>query len=421
MEIKTSSEKPNQIVAVFANTILFLIPAMALLVDWTTFRLALLLSLLGAIGRLTGRVSTTGPTPSVLYALPALALVVAGLTLYHDDPWGSMHLPIAILLLLPIYWAAKIEGVEVRWAFFGAIIGAVIGLYVALSNGGLSGNRYNGIFNPIPTGGIALLLACASAMGLFLRPWALPKAVWGLMCVLGVFAGIATSILSGSKSGWIALPVVPVVLMVTQWRSISNRWRFKALTIFVVGIVVTAFALNASPFGPRVADAIHGMQHYLTTGKPNEGSVGPRLELWRYAVENIGANVWIGFGKNGFIAAMTEATKAGLYAPVIATLKTLHNEFLHVYIVNGLLSLAALIFTYVSVFRLGLGRERRSEKSVALMAICLGTLYLCLGVGEVAVQLRDLRNPFLFWVILLAAQPAARAVDRSHINPSAQN
>ena len=391
--------------AIVINALIFAVPSLALVFDWSTFRLAVLLSLFGVLAKIAGISEPSRERPTVIIALLWLAIVMSTLSAYHRDSWGVFHLPVAILLLLPIFWAVRTRGVNVKWAFWGACSGALLGAIAALHYGALSGTRNVSFFNPIPAGGIALLLACGSGLALPLKPAQISMAVWTLICAAGSVAGIFTSLMSGSKSGWLAIPAVPCVLLFLNWQTLSNRDKLRSSTLFLIITVGTLIAVYVSPAWQRLYSAVHGAVAYAAGSGVTEGSIGPRLELWRYALEHIGRHPLIGVGKDALVSDFQTQAANGFYAQWLTQLHTMHNEFLHIYMTHGLFGLSAMVLVYFFLFRLGHGHEERAQGSVSMMAICVAVIFLSLGIGEVALQLRDLRNPFLFWVILLAAQP----------------
>ena len=138
--------------AIVINLLIFTVPLLALVFDWSTFRLAMLISLLGVLAKVAGITETSRERPKVITTLAWLAIVMSTLSAYHRDSWGVFHLPIAILLLLPIFWAARTRGVQIKWAFWGACGGALLGAIGA-------GNRsLLGAANPLSPDNMKLAL-----------------------------------------------------------------------------------------------------------------------------------------------------------------------------------------------------------------------------------------------------------------------
>jgi O-antigen ligase len=397
------SQKLLRLFSFCVNALAFLIPACSLATSWTTFRLTLLLSLLGLTAKLL-RLTDNGKTPRLLYALATLAIVVSALSAYHSDRWGVVHLPIAIIVLMPTYWAFRVNGVKFGWAYAGAIVGAGIGAYLAIRTGGLEGNRDAGVFNPIPNGGMAIALALASACAIRHKPKHIKKQVWIAFCLTGVTCGIATSLLSGSKSGWISFALLPIgfAFYFPSVRAWMVTKAGVASTLSAMALCIAALML--SPGGQRINHGYDGIQRYIATGEVTEGSIGPRLEMWAYGLDMAPKAPILGIGKRAMEQDMQRRAREGEYAAMLAGLYTLHNEFLHVLVTNGIIGLLALLWVYAEVFLLFRPLEGRLISSGAFMAAGLGLIYLSLGVGEVAIQLKDLRNFFLFWAYILAAQ-----------------
>ena len=397
------SQKLPSLFSLCVNTLAFLIPACSLATSWTTFRLTLLLSLLGLTAKLLG-LADNGKVPRLLYALGTLALIVSALSAYHSDRWGVVHLPIAIIVLMPAYWAFRVPGVKFGWAYMGAVVGAGIGAYMAINTGGLDGNREAGVFNPIPNGGMALALALASACAIKHKPQLVKKQVWIAACLTGTACGIAVSLLSGSKSGWISFALLPIGFAlyfpnVRAWTTTKSG----VITIFSAAAIGIA-ALTLGPNGERINHGYDGIQSYLATGVVTEGSIGPRLEMWRYGLHMVPKAPILGIGKRVMEQDMQSRAREGEYATILAHLYTLHNEFLHILVINGIVGLLAVVWVYIEVFRLFPRDKIQTISSGCYMAVGLGLIYLALGIGEVAIQLKDLRDFFLFWVFFLAAQ-----------------
>lgn len=406
------SQTPMPAMAV--NAILFLAPALALATPKSTVYGSLLLSILGLIERWRTRAQARPPLPDPLKALILFALITLTLGIYHRDLWGTFHLPIAILLCIPGYWAFNTRGVQVHWVLLGSALGAVLGAVLAIQQGGLQGVRAGGVFNPIPFGGIALVLASACMVALLVTPAWITRPAWLAFHACGMAGGLMASVLSGSKAGWLAIPGLLVVFWI-MWRR-QPALPKRRYTWVVGAAMLGVFVLVAqTSMVPRALLTMQTMKDYASTGEASDdGSLAPRLVLWRYGVSRIPQAPLLGIGKRAMLEDMSEAAAAGEFESTLGRWHTLHNEFLHITAVNGVIGLASLVLVYAALWRLG-WRGRRSADPMAWLAMLLVIVYLALGVGEVAVQLKDLRNFFLFWVVVITGLAATK--DARPANP----
>lgn len=385
------------------NFLLFAIPLFSLTSSKTTSLGIVVISIIGIFYRAK---NATHPllSSTLIRSLVCLAVVTFLMSVYHQEKWGVFHLPLAILISLPAYWALQSRGVSLQWALWGSIVGAFVGVFIAINQGGLDGVRVGGVFNPIPFGGMAMFLAFASGCAFLHKPSRFNDPFWFAICLSGFLSGIAVSLLSSSKAGWLALIFFPLIFL---FKNTHHSKSLKSIRIFIyvlLALVVGFITLASSPVGNRVTEGFSGFKQYIVTGKVVEGSIGPRLELWKYGLNVVSNYPVMGVGKNNLVTDMHERVKQGEYDISLASLYTLHNEFLHIFAVNGFIGFAAMVWVYISLARIKRIDATPLPRSVSNLAISLCSVYLALGVGEVAIQLSDLRNFFLFWAVLLAAQ-----------------
>jgi hypothetical protein len=99
------------------------------------------------------------------------------------------------------------------------------------------------------------------------------------------------------------------------------------LSLLLALAVLTYLATN-SFLAARIEDAARGAMIWLNTGKVAEGSVGPRLELIRFAFDAAMVNPLTGVGRDGMVSMLQASATNGAYDPFIAQLHTVHNDLL---------------------------------------------------------------------------------------------
>lgn len=340
---------------------------------------------------------------SVLLSLFCMALVLIVLNIYHQERWGTYHLPNAILLLLPAFIAlAHIKSSpKVLWA--GGALGALIACSIATFEIVWLNAERAGYWthNPIPFGSISMCLAAASIIG-----YQSEQKMWrwvNLLALSGLLAGVVAAVLTGSKGCLLALPVLAylVHIKVIQPMMIPRAWQLLSSLLVLTFI---AYFAKDSFLAARTIEAINGALNWFTNGQVVEGSVGPRLELIRFAFEAGMINPITGIGRDGMLSMLLASGSNGAYDPLIAQLHTIHNEFLNIWVTKGVLGLLAMIAVYgLSLwFFWRIRKDTNIDiRNIGLMGISLCLMYLIFGLTEVALQLTFFRNFFLVLLISL--------------------
>jgi O-antigen ligase len=343
------------------------------------------------------------PERSVLAGLLVLALCLTGLNLLHGERWGVYHLPMAIFLSLPIFWALRTSEANPRFFWAGASAGALIAAAIAGYEVVFLGAERAGflVHNPIPFGSISMCLAAGSVMGYqsksSLRSW--PN-LWALT---GLMAGVTAAVLSGSKGCLLAMPVLAYLVQIKCIKSMAIPRVWLMLSVLLALTVLTYLAAG-SYLVARIEDAAHGVMIWSNTGEVVEGSVGPRLELISFAFNAAMVNPLTGVGRDGMLLMLQASATNGAYDPFIAKLHTVHNELLNIWVTKGLLGLLAMSAMYGLSLRYFWRIRHHADthvQNIGLMGMSLCLMYLIFGLSEVVLQLTFFRNFFLVTLICL--------------------
>ena len=273
--------------------------------------------------------------------------------------------------------------------------------------------RATGFTNAIQWGNLALLLACMALVCVGVL-WRLRSWTWRAVLCGAVVAGMAASLLSQSRGGWLALLLVfPVLLL--QVRQIRPQW-FRPLLILSVSVVaVVAAVLVFTPsLNERMALAVTEVEIYLSTGNGNT-SIGNRLDQYRLVAQMIPQKPWWGWGAHGFVEEMQRRVAQGEFAQLLLRYPQIHNDFLDVWVKVGLwgVLLQALLFGYVlylfwpSRGRLQQWPEESEHWLHALVLRVMGSLvpvcYLVFGMSQPFFNHNSGIMFFVFYVAVLWA------------------
>lgn len=280
------------------------------------------------------------------YVLAMLALPVATLIsqLVNHQFTGQPHdAPSRYWLAIPVFLLLQRLPLKVfaslSWAF---PVAALLGWFMRQDvDDGRMGLR---TMDVIHSGDIELLLGALSLFCLRRHgKW------WeNAFKILGFAAGCAASIASGSRGGWLA---IPIFLGIFIYFSLGS-WR-KTWPIGLVILLGTPFILmNTPPVQKRVAALQQDVRDYQQ-GK-RDTSAGTRLQLYQAATNVFWAHPLFGVGVQGFAQEMKNMAQAGQVSKETAELGQgeVHNDLLSKAVALGSFGLFALLVVYLVPLRL---------------------------------------------------------------------
>ncbi len=166
-----------------------------------------------------------------------------------------------------------------------------------------------------------------------------------LFKIAGFAAGIYASVVSGSRGGWIAMPVFLMIFIYFRFSRIS----MKALSTAVIIFLTPRFMAYASSqkIHHRVDELFSDMTSF-ERGNPDT-STGIRLQLFKAAAEVFVQHPVFGVGPEGFAGEMDAMQKAGIVTPMAAGLGRgeIHNELLSKAAGMGMPGLIAMLAIYL--------------------------------------------------------------------------
>ncbi|SDD09897.1 O-antigen ligase family protein [Paraburkholderia lycopersici] len=348
-------------------------------------------------------------------ALCGPVAAVALSTLSHGHPlfptWDS---PSRFLLAVPIFLALRRAPLRIFvWADISFTLGALSALAIALLTPrdwgeGRVGSQF---LNPIHFGDLALALGVLSAIAL--NWWRKDRVFWRILKVAGLFAGLATSLLSGARGGWAAIPLVAVLIVWELGRGKPFHW--KVLMPVTVALLLGLVYGLSGTVRERVDMVSSDLTQYSHGNR--DTSVGVRLQLYEAASKLIAEHPVLGLGGDGFRDKMTSLARQGALTPVAAAFGEgeVHNQLL-AYMANyGIVGGLALLAIYVVpgvFFAAKLQSASRTARRTALMGLSFVLMFLVFGL---TVETFDLKSTVSFYatVIGVLAAIADRAAVQS--------
>lgn len=299
---------------------------------------------------------------------------------------------------------------------FVGIGGLVTGAYALYSASFQDTSRLQTFDNPIHFGNGALALACLCLAGLI---WGLRErrgAWWVALMAVGLAGGIVASLLSGTRSGWVAFPVLVVLLFIVYRDRFSSRWRWLPWCVLVTVLLPACFA-QVDVVEKRMLTAGEQFTRYFEDGVSGT-SVGLRLDMYRAGLTAFSENPLIGIGPTGTEATVDELVRVGDIHPRVDKFRHLHNQYIDNMARYGVFGLVGFLVLLLVPFALFLAKTRSGLPSVRALGLA-GVLFVGLhGVVNLTQSMLE-RNigvmMFVFVVVFLwaALKREERIADKS--------
>jgi O-antigen ligase len=269
----------------------------------------------------------------------------------------------------------------------------------ALGTGGIAawqalhrGIRAEGFDNAIQFGNTALLMGMLCFVHTLNTCRLLPAAAspnrralaFNGLLWFGGLGGIAASLLSQTRGGWVAVPLVIIV----AWRQLAPPGRLSRMyfaLLFLIFASIATVVMQQRAFTQRWINANNEVQSYVASGVQTT-SVGARLAMWTYSLEQIQTHPWIGIGEEGWIASRDAAIRSKRLSPAIAEFNHVHNEFLDVTLKRGVVGLGLLLAMYIlpSIYFLRFTKGYGVEvTSLAMAGLIIPISYIAFGLTQV--------------------------------------
>lgn len=306
--------------------------------------------------------------------------------LYHGDPARELDMPLRALLAVPVLLLLLAypprPGAWWSGIAIGAIAGAALVFWQFFVNDIV--RPKGATSNAIHYGNVSMLLGMLSLCGV---AWARAQSrqrLWTVLMLCGCIAGIAGSIISGSRGGWLALPICVCIITLHYAKKYGYRYLLSTLAILAT-LGTLAYVIPHSPVRERTVAAINELNNFKNTDDIYS-SVGQRLEMWRAALRMSDENLLLGIGRNGYLEQKQEMAAEGKMNAVTRDFTNAHNDYIDSLVKRGLLGLSALLalfFLPLILFTQALRNKANGQQTTqpyALAGVILISCYITFGL-----------------------------------------
>ena len=404
-----------------------------------------------------GSLSLIAPTgyswgPALLVLASALFLILPS----HRPKWpGREYIPVAAILIL-FFGAAVIEflwhGLDLRtldrpsrfifalcvipllaqypprldhlWAGFAiGALGAGIWACQQVFVEGMA--RARGDTQTIQFGNIAMLMGAISLAGfLWLRQQKRSEKIFKTLMLAGFAGGVTASMLSGSRGGWLALPVcIAITLYACYARKFQlTKVRSTGLAVLSVGFIAVLSFASDTLIQKRLNLAFQEAEEYFTEAEATT-SIGVRFEMWKAAAELGYERPILGWGSVEIEKAKAKLAQAGRVNSAVLQFTHAHNDFLDNWQKRGLLGLGALLALYfVPLFffikRLKAGGANSWPVALAGVMMCISYIIFSLSQGFLEHNSGVMVYAFLLVTLWVLSVESEKADNQDYVAPA---
>ena len=289
------------------------------------------------------------------FAILVSQMAHQNITAHPHDAASRYWLAIPIFLLLhrlPL----RVIGV-LQYAF---PLGAIGGLLMAREH---AGRLAIATLDMIHFGDFELILGMLSLFSLNWLGRDIPAL--RLLKILGGIAGVWASLASGTRGGWLAIPLF--IGFFFYFNLGKGFLKSIMASLLVATLAMTAGYFAVGTFHQRVNALAHDVMTFDQGNR--DTSTGLRWQLYQAAADVLYCHPFAGVGPEGFASEMQPMVEAGKLTPYAAYLGRgeVHNEILAKAVGMGILGLIATLAGYLVPLRLfwratkaGSDRVRRS-------------------------------------------------------------
>lgn len=260
------------------------------------------------------------------------------------------------------------------------ILSGVLVLYnvgIEYFNNGSRGSQTHG--KPIFFGNIALTTGLVS---LVLSSDKTQSLVVRILLLLAAIGGVAGSIWSQTRGGWIFLILFFGAFILSQIVTAQNK---KKAILLVSGSLI-ALCLIALPFSQKIESRINNAQsnieNYFSGGNANT-SLGLRFEFWRVAIEQFKDDPITGSARTGFLSKKDQMLSENNLASSAKSYEHAHSDLFWTMGTKGLLGLMSLYGLYLFLLRFYyISFKNKEVRFYALSGLTVVVGYMIYGLSE---------------------------------------
>lgn len=339
----------------------------------------------------------------MVLASPIFAVFV-GQCFRQAFAWRDYDSPARFLLCIPILLAlvhCRVNAVRaLNYSITGALVPALVSIVVHPATTWEPHRITTYFVDPLTFGSLSLTLGLLSLV-LIDEPGREPLSIRAYK-VLGFAIGVYLSILSGSRTGWLALPLVIFVWLL--FKDQKRRFITVAVAIGTPCVLSLAAYYHFPVVQQKVAQAANEFFAYHWNELNPDNSIAMRISFYRMAFSLFAQHPFGGWGDTGFSHVINTpefARYATQYTREFVLKNGFHNEMMTNMVrsgVWGLLSSASL-FLFPTLFSIrGLRSKSTPIRRIALLSC---SYFICTFISGMSTEVFNLKFTASFHALMI--------------------
>ncbi len=351
---------------------------------------------------------TRGWQLALLVALVApLVTTALGAAMRGELYWPLLDAPSRFLLAIPIFLfvlRSRLDAASaLQWILPLSL--SIAGLYLAVVGSPASWPAHRAatyFADPLVFGYLSLAFGMMCLVAIPLQRPTLESFPRLAALVLGLVVGVYLSLRSGTRTGWLAVPIV-----ITAW--LHFRLRHRVRHVWAGGLLVSCLlAVGAYLFVPavhqRVNQGLEEAAQYTYDGVAPISSISLRLTFLRIAADMFAQHPWSGVGDTAYAApaALDAFRYASPEAANTAFQSAFHNQVITSAVRHGVaggLAALALLLVPVGLFAAGAKTANPVARENALMGLAFS---VCIAVSSLTTEVVDLKYTASLYALMTA-------------------
>lgn len=221
----------------------------------------------------------------------------------------------------------------------------------------------------------------------------------------GFIAGLAASFASGSRGGWLAIPLFMIIFIYFR----AGRIPLRIVLSSITAVILTLMLLFS--FNTTVNQRVHDLANDAIVFKQGDRdtSAGIRWQLYQAAIDVFLRHPVFGVGVEGFAQEMQSMTAAGKLTPLAAKLGRgeVHSDILSKAVGMGIFGLIAILAIYLVPLKLFWRASKSASAQIrhsAMLGITFVGGFLVFGL---TVEVLNLTMAVAFYSFTVAVLLAA--------------
>ena len=258
--------------------------------------------------------------------------------------------------------------------------------------------------DPLAFGQIILSLGLMSLSTIDLNKINTKSIIISLWSLLGFCVGVSLSVESGSRTGWLAIPGVLFLILITKLN--LNIWKSSLISL-LLSVASCIFLYNISPMiQERMILAANEILTYPWQGGiAPDTSVGLRITFQRLGWFYFSQSPIYGWGTNGFnlIKDAPEVIKFSTqFARDFVNSALFHNELMTNMVRHGIFGIAAYVFAVLIPLFLALKNTMSDNAIVKRASLLCACFLICQIVAGFSDEFLNLKGMVAFYAYLIS-------------------